>query len=332
MKADSAAFFAGKRVLVTGGLGFIGSNLACRLVELGAKVCVIDFLDSRYGGNLFNVEAFKDRAQVVIADIRDQALMSHLVIDQDILFNLAGQISHLGSIEDPRTDLEINCSSVLAILELCRLHNPGIKIVYSSTRQIYGRPRYLPVDEEHPMEPVDFNGISKMAGGWYHILYNRVYGMRTTSLRLTNVYGPHMWVKDGRLSFIGLWFRQLVEGKEILVFGDGQQIRDFNYIDDVVEALLLSAAHACTDGQIYNLGGDEPISLLKLAQLMLEVHGSGSYRLVEFPEERKRIDIGDYYGDYSKMRTELGWQPRVSLREGIARTLAFYAQNAGHYW
>jgi len=332
MKADSAAFFAGKRVLVTGGLGFIGSNLACRLVELGAKVCVIDFLDSRYGGNLFNVEAFKDRAQVVIADIRDQALMSHLVVDQDILFNLAGQISHLGSIEDPRTDLEINCSSVLAILELCRLHNPGIKIVYSSTRQIYGRPRYLPVDEEHPMEPVDFNGISKMAGGWYHILYNRVYGMRTTSLRLTNVYGPHMWVKDGRLSFIGLWFRQLVEGKEILVFGDGQQIRDFNYIDDVVEALLLSAAHACTDGQIYNLGGDEPISLLKLAQLMLEVHGSGSYRLVEFPEERKRIDIGDYYGDYSKMRTELGWQPRVSLREGIARTLAFYAQNAGHYW
>ena len=332
MKADSAAFFAGKRVLITGGLGFIGSNLACRLVELGAKVCVIDFLDSRYGGNLFNVEAFKDRAQVVIADIRDQALMSHLVIDQDILFNLAGQISHLGSIEDPRTDLEINCSSVLAILELCRLHNPGIKIVYSSTRQIYGRPRYLPVDEEHPMEPVDFNGISKMAGGWYHILYNRVYGMRTTSLRLTNVYGPHMWVKDGRLSFIGLWFRQLVEGKEILVFGDGQQIRDFNYIDDVVEALLLSAAHACTDGQIYNLGGDEPISLLKLAQLMLEVHGSGSYRLVEFPEERKRIDIGDYYGDYSKMRTELGWQPRVSLREGIARTLAFYAQNAGHYW
>ncbi|MGC1375158.1 MAG: NAD-dependent epimerase/dehydratase family protein, partial [Anaerolineales bacterium] len=250
MAADIAAAFQGKRVLITGGLGFIGSNLARRLVGMGVEVCLIDFLDSRYGGNFANIYDFKNQARVVIADVRDQALMTGLVRDQDFLFNLAGQISHLGSIQDPRTDLEINCSSVLAILEICRLHNPAVKIVYSSTRQIYGRPRYLPVDEKHPMEPIDFNGISKMAGGWYHILYNQIYGMRTTSLRMTNVYGPRMWVKDGRLSFIGLWFRQIVEGQELSIFGDGKQIRDFNDVEDVVDALLLTAATPCSDGQI----------------------------------------------------------------------------------
>ncbi len=331
MDVEPAEFFSGKRVLITGGLGFIGSNLARRLVGAGAKVCLIDFLDHRYGGNYANIFDFKDRARVVIADIRDQTLMTELVRDQEFLFNLAGQISHLGSIQDPRTDLEINCSSVLAILEICRLHNPEIKIVYSSTRQIYGRPRYLPVDEKHPMEPVDFNGISKWAGGWYHILYNHVYGMKTTSLRMTNVYGPRMWVKDGRLSFIGLWFRQLIDNQQLAIFGDGQQIRDFNDVEDVVDSLLLSAANPAIDGQVYNLGGD-PISLLDLARVMIEVNGSGSYRLVEFPADRKRIDIGDYYGDYTKIHTELGWQPKVKLRDGIARTLEYYRKYKEHYW
>ena len=332
MTIDLAPSLAGKRVLITGGLGFIGSNLARRLVGMGAQVCLIDFLDSRYGGNLFNIAAFKDQVRVVVADIRDEILMAELVRDQDFLFNLAGQISHLGSIQDPGTDLKINCSSVLAILEICRLHNPKIKIVYSGTRQIYGRPKYLPVDENHPMEPIDFNGISKMAGGWYHILYHQVYGMHTTSLRLTNVYGPGMWVKDGRLSFIGLWFRQMVEGKELLIFGDGKQIRDFNHVEDVVDALLLAAANPSSAGQIYNLGGEQPINLLNLANLMLEVNRGGSYRLVEFPPERKIIDIGDYYGDYTKISTTLGWQPKIKLRDGIANTLEYYSQHKEHYW
>lgn len=332
MDIDFTPSFAGKRVLITGGLGFIGSNLARRLVDMGAQVCLIDFLNSRYGGNLFNIAEFKDQVRVVVADIRDEILMTGLVRDQDFLFNLAGQISHLGSMQDPGTDLEINCSSVLAILEMCRLHNPDIKVVYSGTRQIYGRPRYLPVDEKHPMEPIDFNGISKMAGGWYHILYNQVYGMQTTSLRLTNVYGPGMWVKDGRLSFIGLWFRQIVEGQELLIFGDGKQIRDFNHVEDVVDALLLSAANPASAGQIYNLGGEQPISLLNLANLMLEVNRGGSYSLAEFPPERKIIDIGDYYGDYTKINTELGWQPTIKLRDGIASTLDYYRQHKEHYW
>jgi UDP-glucose 4-epimerase len=331
MSIDTTTAFQGKRVLITGGLGFIGSNLARRLVGMGVEVCLIDFLDHRYGGNYANIFEIKNQARVVIADIRDQALMTGLVRDQDFLFNLAGQISHLGSIQDPRTDLEINCSSVLSILELCRLHNPTVKLVYSSTRQIYGRPRYLPVDEKHPMEPIDFNGISKMAGGWYHILYNQIYGMKTCSLRMTNVYGPRMWVKDGRLSFIGLWFRQMVEGKELAIFGDGKQIRDFNEVEDVVDALLLAAANPSSDGQIYNLGG-QPISLLDLARLMVEVNGSGSYRLVEFPAERKIIDIGDYYGDYTKIRTNLGWEPKVKMRDGIARTLEYYRKYKEHYW
>jgi len=332
MKTGLDTSFSGKRVLITGGLGFIGSNLARRLVETGANVCVVDFLAPGYGGNLFNIEEFKDRMRVIVADVRDQILMSQLVHNQDFVFNLAGQISHLGSIQDPCTDLEINCTSVLSILELCRLYNPSAKIIYTGTRQIYGRPRYLPVDENHPMEPVDFNGISKLAGGWYHILYHRIYGMRTTTLRLTNVYGPRMWTKDGHLSFIGLWFRQMIEGQELLIFGDGKQIRDFNYIDDVVETLLLSAASPSADGQIYNLGGDEPIRLLDLARMMVDVYGSGSYRLVDFPAERKQIDIGDYIGDYTKIRAELGWQPKISLRDGLARTFDFYRQNFGHYW
>lgn len=331
MAIDIVSSFIGKRVLITGGLGFVGSNLARRLVGIGADVCLIDFLDSRYGGNFANIFEFKNKARVVVADIRDQVMMTELVRGQDFLFNLAGQISHLGSIQDPRTDLEINCSSVLAILEICRLQNPAIKIVYSGTRQIYGRPRYLPVDEKHPMEPVDFNGISKLAGGWYHILYNQVYGMRTTTLRLTNTYGPRMWVKDGRLSFIGLWFRQMVEGQQLSIFGDGKQIRDFNDIEDVVDALLLTAASPCSDGQVYNLGG-EPINLLTLAELMIDVNGSGSYRLVEFPAERKRIDIGDYYGDYTKISNDLGWQPKVNLRDGIARTLEYYRRYKEFYW
>lgn len=324
--------FLGKRVLITGGLGFIGSNLARRLVELGADVLLVDSLIPDYGGNLFNVAGIEDRVRVNIADVRDKYGMEYLVRGHDFLFNLAGQVSHLDSMQDPYTDLEINCRSQLSILEACRKHNPEVKIVYAGTRQIYGKPHYLPVDEAHPLEPTDINGVDKMAGEWYHLVYHRVYDLRVTSLRLTNVYGPRMRVKDARQTFIGWWIRQVVEGQELQVFGDGKQIRDFNYVDDVVEALLLAAVDPAADGQVYNLGGDEPISLLDLARLMIEINGSGSYRLVPFPPDRKRIDIGDYCGDYSRIRTHLGWRPRVSLRTGLERTLAFYHQHREHYW
>lgn len=329
---DPEPFFSGRRILITGGLGFIGSNLAHRLAALGADVLLVDSLIPDYGGNLFNIHEIKDRVRVNIADVRDEYGMDYLVRGHEIIFNLAGQVSHLDSMSDPYTDLEINCRSHLSILEACRKHNPAVTIVYASTRQIYGRPQYLPVDEMHPLAPTDINGIHKLAAEWYYRVYHRVYGLRTASLRMTNTYGPRMRVKDARQTFIGWWLRQMVEGEELQIFGTGQQQRDFDYIDDVVEALLVVAANTNAAGQVYNLGGDEPISLLALAQLLIEVNGSGRYRIVPFPPERERIDIGDFCGDYARIREQLGWRPRVPLREGLARTLAFYRQHREQYW
>jgi len=322
----------GKQVLITGGLGFIGSNLAHRLVELGAKVLIVDSLVPQYGGNLFNVAGIEDQVRINIADVRDRSSMDYLVQGQDYLFNLAGQVSHMDSMKDPFTDLEINCRSQLSILESCRYNNPDVKVIFASTRQIYGMPDYLPVDERHLVHPTDVNGINKMAGEWYHIVYNNVYGVKATSLRLTNTFGPRMRVCDARQTFMGLWFRLLIEGKELAVYGDGRQVRDFNYVDDVVEALLQVAVDEEANGQVYNLGGDEPINLLHLAQLMVEIAGKGGYQLVPWPANRKRIDIGDYYGDYRKIRSKLGWCPRVSLQEGVRRTFRFYEDHRKHYW
>ncbi len=328
---DLRSAFSGKRVLITGGMGFIGSTLAHWLVALGAQVTLVDALFPECGGNWFNIAGIEDRVEVHILDIQDEAAMGRLIRGQDFLFNLAGRVSHLDSMRNPFADLESNARGHLSVLEACRQHNPGVKIVYAGTRQVYGRPRYLPVDELHPPDPVDINGVNKLAGEWYHIVYHRVYGLRTVILRLTNTYGPRMRGKDSRQTFIGWWIRRIVEGEELEIFGDGHQIRDFNYVDDVVEALLLAAASPLANGQIYNLGS-EPIPLLDLARLMVEVNGGGGYRLVPFPPERNRIDIGDYYGDYTRIRTQLGWQPKTLLREGLARTLAYYREHRHQYW
>jgi UDP-glucose 4-epimerase len=322
--------FAGKRVLITGGLGFIGSTLARRLIDLGAIVVLVDSLIPEYGGNLFNIHGVDARVRVNISDVRDEHSMKYLVQDQDFLFNLAGQTSHLDSMQDPLTDLEINCRAQLSILETCRKHNPRIKIVFASTRQIYGKPDYLPVDEKHLLRPVDVNGINKMAGEWYHILYNNVYNIRSCALRLTNTYGPRMRVKDARQTFLGVWIRLLLEGKAFEVW-DGEQLRDFTYVDDAVEALLSAAAREEANGQVYNLGGDCTISLKALASLLVEVNGGGGFALRSFPEDRKRIDIGDYYADDQRIRKMLGWNPQVPLREGLAKTLAFYRAHLERY-
>ncbi len=318
------------RVLITGGLGFIGSNLARRLVDLGAQVTILDSLVPEYGGNLFNVAGLEDRLRVNISDVRDEHSMRYLIQGQDFLFNLAGQTSHLDSIEDPYTDLEINCRAQLSILEACRKHNPGVTVVFASTRQIYGRPDRLPVDETHLLRPVDVNGINKMAGEWYHILYSRVWGIPACALRLTNTYGPRMRVKDARQTFLGLWLRLLLEDRPFEVW-EGQQLRDFTYVDDAVEALLLAAVNPQARGQVFNLGGDSVVSLRQLAAALVEIHGAGNYALREFPADRKRIDIGDYYADYSKIQATLGWRPQVSLREGLQRTLAYYRQHLPRY-
>lgn len=327
---DIAETYFHQKVLISGGLGFIGSNLARKLLELGAVVTLVDNLDPDSGGNLFNIEDIKERLQIIQADVNDEHQMKLAVQGQKYLFNLAGQMSHLGSMRDPFKDLNVNAVGQLKLLDVCRVNNPGISIVFAGTRQVYGRPKYLPVDENHLLTPLDNNGVSKRAGEMYHIVYNRVYGMATCVLRMTNVYGPRMRIKDDLLTFIGWWFHQLLEGKNIQIFGDGMQIRDLNYVDDVVHALLLCAVHPSAKGKIYNLGG-EPINLLDLARLMIQINGSGNYDIVPFPESRKRIDIGDYYGDYSLIQAEVGWQPQISLSDGIARLLDFYRVNKEYY-
>ncbi len=324
--------FTGSDVLVTGGLGFIGSALARRLVALGTKVTLVDSLIPEYGGNLFNIHDIRDRVTVDLTDVRDAAAMSSLIKKRQFLFNLAGQTSHLDSMTDPMTDLNINAAAQLHILEACRLHNRDLKIVFASTRQVYGRPEYLPVDEKHPIDPVDVNGINKLAGEWYHLLYNNVYQIRACALRLTNTYGPGMRVKDARQTFLGIWIRRLIEGKPIQIFGDGKQRRDFNFVTDVVEALLRAAASREADGQLFNLGHHEQISLRELASMLVEINGSGNYELVPFPDDRKAIDIGDYYADFRKIDEVLGWSPQVTLENGLKQTLEFYRANQGHYW
>jgi nucleoside-diphosphate-sugar epimerase len=329
---DLTGKFSRQTVLITGGLGFIGSTLARRLADLGARVTVIDSLIPEYGGKTFHLSGYEDRVKINIADVRDEHSINHLVRKQAYIFNLAGQVSHLDSMHNPYTDLDINCRSQLSILEACRKFNPGARIIHSSTRQVYGKPVYLPVDERHPVDPVDINGVNKVAGEWYHMVFHRAYGLRTTSLRLTNTYGPRMRVIDARQTFLGIWIRNIIEGKEILVYGDGHQRRDLNYVDDVVEALLLTAATDDTIGEIYNLGGDEVVSLKSVAELLVNINQSGNYKLVPFPVEQKAIDIGDYYGNYFKIRQALGWQPQVTLAEGLKRTLEYYRKYYDVYW
>lgn len=316
-------------VLITGGMGFIGSNLARRLVELGARVTLVDSLIPQYGGNSRNIADIRDRVAVNISDVRDRHGFRTLVQGQDYLFNLAGQTSHQDSMHDPFTDLDINCTAQLAILEACREVNPGVRVVFASTRQIYGRPDYLPVDEKHLLRPTDVNGINKMAGEWYHILYNNVYGIRAASLRLTNTYGPGMRIRDARQTFLGIWVKLLLEGAPFSVWG-GEQLRDFNYVDDVVDAMLLAATDDRAIGEVFNLGDSEIVSLKALAESLVRINGGGEFALQVFPEERKRIDIGDYYSDFSKFAA-LGWKPKVGLDEGLIRTLNYYRMHLQDY-
>jgi UDP-glucose 4-epimerase len=317
--------------MITGGLGFIGSNLARALVHLGADVLLVDSLIPEYGGNLFNIDGIETRLRVNVADVRQQSTMNYLVRDRDVIFNLAGQVSHIDSMRDPETDLEINCRAQLTLLEACRRYNLGTKVVFAGTRQVYGRPASLPVDESHLVRPTDINGINKAAGEYYHLVYNNVFGVRACSLRLTNVYGPRQLVKHNRQGFIGWFIRLAVEDREIQVYGDGSQLRDFVYVDDVVDAFLRAGACDAVNGDVFNVGGAEPISHRDLVELLIETAGSGRMTFVEWPPEKKAIDIGSFYTDSSKFCSATGWRPGVGLREGFRRTIDFYRQHLPRY-
>ena len=322
--------FKGKRVLITGGLGFIGSNLARTLVGLGAKVTVLDSLIPEYGGNRRNVRGLERQLDINLADVRDRHSLPEFLRGQHFLFNLAGQTSHMDSMTDPETDLEINCRAQLTLLEACRKHNPNLRVVFASTRQIYGRPDYLPVDEKHPLRPVDVNGINKLAGEEYHLLYSDVHGVPGTVLRLTNTIGPRMRVKAARQTFVGVWIKQILQGQSIEVWG-GEQLRDFTYVDDAVEAFLLAATHPSAVGRVFNLGGVGRISLRELAEQLVEVAGQGSYRVKQFPAARRKIDIGDFYSDCGLIARELGWKPRTTIRQALTKTVAYYRKELPNY-
>jgi UDP-glucose 4-epimerase len=295
-----------------------------------AEVLLVDSLIPEYGGNLFNIAGLGRRLTVNIADVRDRYSMDYLVTGRDVMFNLAGTLSHTDSMTDPFTDLEINCKSQLSILESCRHRNPEIKIVFAGTRGQYGRALYQPVDENHPLRPTDVNGINNNAGEAYHLLYNQVYGIRATSLRLTNTFGPRHQMRHHRQGIINWFVRLAMEGAEIKIYGDGTQIRDTNYVDDVVEALLLAGSNEEANGEVFNLGGS-PASIVELAGMITSLAG-GSYRLVPFPNDAKAIEIGDYTATWVKAEKILGWRPAVSLQDGMARTVEYYQINRQHYW
>jgi UDP-glucose 4-epimerase len=324
-------YYRGRAVMITGGLGFIGSNLAHQLVGLGADVLLVDSLIADYGGNQFNIDGITDRVRVNIADIRQQSTMNYLVRGRDVIFNLAGQVSHIDSMREPYTDLEINCRSQLTLLESCRHHNPGAKVVFAGTRQVYGRPDSLPVRETHLVRPTDVNGINKAAGEYYHLVYNNVFGVRACSLRLTNVYGPRQLIRHNRQGFIGWFIRLAVENKTIQIFGDGSQLRDFVYVDDAADAFLRAGASDRCNGEVFNVGGDRPISHRDLSNLLVKVAGAGAVAYVDWPPDKKAIDIGSFYADSSKFTATTGWTPQVELSDGLRRTLAFYRQHYDRY-
>jgi UDP-glucose 4-epimerase len=324
--------FSGRKILITGGLGFLGSNLARRLVALGADVLIADTLVPESGCNPFNLSGIEHQVRIEPVDIRDAESMSRLIQDREMVFHLAAQVSHSEGMREPLEDLDVNCRGTLVLLEACRASRPNIRIVFTGTRQVYGRVPSIPVGESQPPHPVDINGIHKLAADQYLEIYRRIYGLSTFSLRLTNVYGPRMRVRDARNNFLGWWIRQVLEGKTLPVFGDGRRKRDFIYIEDAIQALLDAAGLADGSASVFNLGGKEPIRLADLASLLIELHGGGEFRLVPYPPGQEAINIDDYAGDYSRFRAAAGWEPSVSLRDGLARTLAFYEENGRHYW
>ena len=318
--------------MITGGLGFLGSNLAHTLVDLGAEVLLVDPMLPLYGGNHFNIAGIRDKVRVNIADIRDAGAMNELVKGQEVIYHIGNQTSHVDSMTDPLLDVDINCRGNIIFLEACRQFAPEAKIVYAGTRGQYGRLQYVPVDEKHPSNPTDVYGINKHAGEQYMFTYGRIYGMRTTSLRINNSYGARGQMKHGKYGILNWFIRLAMDEQPIQVYGAGEQLRDYNYVDDVTDAFLRVAATDQTNGEAYNLGSNEHIKFIDLVRKIVEAAGSGSVEQIPWPEDRAAIEIGDYAADTTKIRTTLGWKPGVMLDEGLRRTVAFYREYKAHYW
>ena len=319
-----------KKILVTGGAGFIGSNLAIRLVEEGARVSVLDALIPETGANPLNLLPVKEQIQNYQRNLLDNDGLGEIIKGQDIIFNLVGQVSHQDSLSNPKWDMEINVAAQLNLLEACRLYNPSVVIVYTSTRQVYGIPQYLPVDEKHPVSPVDFNGVSNLAGEQYHSLYFKIFNIKTVSLRLTNTYGPRQLIKHNRQGFLGWFANRAILGKPIYLYGGGEQVRDLNYVDDVVEALILASQTEDCFGKTFNLSG-KPFNLNSIAEQFIRITGKGEIKFKDFPEELKKIDIGNYYGSSELFFQKTRWRPKVDLTEGLEKTIHFFQAHLVDY-
>jgi len=324
--------FQGKRVLVTGGLGFIGSNLSIRLMELGARVTIVDNMMPRLGGNLFNVKAILDQIQINFSDVRDEHSMDYLVKDQDFIFHLAGQVNHVDSIRNPIQDLDINCRGTLVLLESCRKYNREVKVIFSGTRGEYGASVKLPVGEDHPTNPKGIYAVTNLSAEKMVLVYDDVHKISGTCLRITNTYGPRHQMAHDEYGVFNWFIRKAIDDEVIPVFGDGHILRDFLYVDDLVDCFLQVAACPTAFGEVFNVGTGVPISFIDLAKKIVEVAGSGKVAFTEFTKERKEVEPGDYYTDISKVRKVVGWAPKISLEEGLRKTVKFYRKYKGKYW
>lgn len=324
--------FQGKRVVVTGGLGFIGSNLSVRLVELGAKVTIVDNMMPRLGGNLFNVKEIMDHIQINFSDVRDEHSMDYLVKDQDFIFHLAGQVNHVDSIRNPIQDLDINCRGTLVLLESCRKYNREVKVIFSGTRGEYGASVKLPVGEDHPTNPKGIYAVTNLSAEKMVLVYDDVHKISGTCLRITNTYGPRHQMAHDEYGVLNWFIRKAIDDELIPVFGEGHILRDFLYVDDLVECFLQVAICSSAYGEVFNVGTGIPISFIDLAKKIVEVAGSGKVAFTEFTKERKEVEPGDYYTDISKIRKVVGWMPKTDLSEGLKKTIEFYRKYKKEYW
>jgi nucleoside-diphosphate-sugar epimerase len=325
-------YYHGKKVLITGGMGFLGSNLAIALVGLGAKVALMDAMLPLYGGNSFNVREIKEKVDFHCADIRDEGAVNYLVKGKDVIFHIGNQTSHVESMNDPLLDIDINCRGNMVFLEACRKCNPEARIIYAGTRGQYGKAHYIPVDEVHPTCPTDIYGINKHAAEQYFLLYSNYYEMNTISLRINNTFGPRHQMKHSGYGILNWFIRLAMDGETIKIFGDGSQLRDYNYIDDVTEAFLLAGESSAGFGEAYNLGSGRQISLKEIVEAVIKEVGKGKYTNIPWPQERKKIETGDFAADFAKFKKLTGWEPKIPFEEGLKRTVAFYKEYRDYYW
>lgn len=330
--AASHAGFDGKRVLITGGMGFLGSNLALRLVELGARVTLLDAMVEDHGGNPFNVAPIRDRVAINFSDVRDEVSLRYLVRGQDYIFHLAGQNDHVLSLRDPFPDIDINIKGSAILLETCRRYNPEARLIYSGTRGEYGPAVRLPVAEDQPLHPKGIYELSSATAQQLFQIYHDHHGMRSITLRLTNIYGERAQMRHNRFGVANWFIRLALDDQTIRVFGDGSLLRDFLYVGDAVEAMLACAATEEAYGQIFNVGNDQASCFRELAETIVRIAESGRWEFAPFSPERAAQEPGDFYSDIRKIRRVVGWGPQTDLAEGIRRTVAYYREFKDHYW